>query len=51
MAAFNEEFRYGSAHWASGKSIRRARLLKNHNRHIGYYNGRALNAHGDASSR
>lgn len=49
MAAFNEEYRFGSARWADTNDLRRAGLLSKSGRHIGYWNGKPLHAHGDAS--
>ncbi len=49
MAAFNEEYRFGSARWANTQDIRRAGLLGKNGRHIGYWNNCPMRAHGDAS--
>lgn len=48
MAQFNEEFRFGSAQWASTQDIRRAGLFGKEGRHIGYWNGQPMRLNGDA---
>ncbi|EFL90215.1 type IV secretory system conjugative DNA transfer family protein [Ahrensia sp. R2A130] len=49
MADFNEEFRFGSARWATAAEVRRAGLFKAQGRHLGYFGGKPINAFGDAS--
>ncbi|MGD1888357.1 MAG: type IV secretory system conjugative DNA transfer family protein [Cohaesibacteraceae bacterium] len=48
MAAFNEEYRFGSARWANRHELRRARLFERKGLPIGYYTGQPLYLDGDA---
>lgn len=48
MAAFNEEFRYGSARWAVGQELRRAGLFEKLGPQIGYFMGQPIHLDGDA---
>lgn len=48
MATFHEEFRFGSARWATGAEIARAGLHGTSGPFIGYLNGRPLRLAGDS---
>ncbi|MFN3224725.1 MAG: type IV secretory system conjugative DNA transfer family protein [Hyphomicrobiales bacterium] len=48
MAAFNEEYRFGSARWANRHELRRARLFERKGLPIGYFDGRPIYLDGDA---
>lgn len=48
MAAFNEEFRYGSARWAVGQELRRAGMFEKLGPQIGYFLGQPIYLDGDA---
>ena len=48
MAAFNEEFRFGSARWAEAGEMRRAGLFDGTGLSIGYFGQRPMHLDGDA---
>ncbi|WP_417681686.1 type IV secretory system conjugative DNA transfer family protein [Roseibium sp.] len=48
MSPFNEEFRFGSAHWAELHELRRAGLFHPKGPQIGYFGARSLYLDGDA---
>lgn len=48
MAKFNEEYRFGSAHWSTESELHRAGLFARDGVKIGYYNRKPIFLQGDA---
>lgn len=48
MTDFNEEYRFGSAHWANGSELRRAGLFNKNGPQVGYFNQKPIYLTGDA---